>query len=229
MAYIRRANLLAFWAREAKTISGNLSGVNSFLKTGTKLGLTLLESIGPWPIHFDHGMATAIVILDKTLEPGIHEATIKFSTARKLRSVQSNMRGASAKGSIDAHVLRLDKRRGIMSTNNPTETEWFTRFIKGLENRMGQRVKQDAAISIDVMLELMERYETADYEKYADNTAQQRVTVEAASFAICSFCANLRGYEVPKVMLTYLSKFHSMNGVVTCAHILDYPWQAGLS
>jgi hypothetical protein len=135
---------------------------------------------------------------------------LKFSTARKTRTAFSNAWGASAIGTAGSHFWRLDKRRGV-STTCPTDSEWYTRFTAGLENRLGQRIRQDAAISIGVMLCLMTMLDT-DYVNAVDLGVRRKI-VEAANFAMWSYCANLRGYEVPKVVLTYLRDFRQTGWV----------------
>ena len=213
LAFIRRANLDAFWAREPSTIAGNLREVLLTISTGRDLQIPMFGPLGPWPLTYDHGMRTAIAVLDRTLQPGRHEATLKFSTARKTRTAFTNYWGASALGTSTAQFWRLDKRRGITS-KCPTDSEWYTRFSAGLENRLGQRIRQDAAISIGVMLQLMSLFET-DYMNERHDRASRRKVVEAANFVMWSYCANLRGYEVPRVVLTYLREFRQPEWVGT--------------
>jgi hypothetical protein len=155
-------------------------------------------------------MRTAIAVLDRTIQPGRHELTIKFSTARKTRTAFTNYWVASAIGTAESQFWRLDKKRGV-TTTCPTDSEWYTRFSTGLENRLGQRVRQDAAISIGVMLHLMTIFDS-DYEQ-SDSTTNRRRIVEGANFALWSFCANLRGYEVPRVILTFLRQFRQPNKI----------------
>eukprot|EP00978_Attheya_sp_CCMP212_P000173 scaffold305_cov60-Attheya_sp.AAC.6 len=76
MALIWRANLDAFWARESTTVSGHLGCVRKVLRTQNALALNLLPPIGPWDPEYDHGMGTALCLLEDSLSPGRHEATV---------------------------------------------------------------------------------------------------------------------------------------------------------
>ena len=61
---------------------------------------------------------------------------------------------------------------------------------------MGQRTKQDAAVSIDVMLELMRKFEQHFCKTCEDPMVQLRV-VQAACFCLYSFCVGLRETVAP--------------------------------
>lgn len=215
MALIRRANLDAFWAREPTTVRGNLGGVRKVLRTQDELGLSLLPPLGPWEDTYDHGMGVALCLLMDSLSPGKHEATVKHSSVRKIRSVFANIWGATALGSTSSQTWLSDYKRRTVATKAPTATEWFTCFSAGIRNRMGTRTKQDAAVSIEVMVELMNRLETR-FARAIPKSGEQLEVIQAANFACLSFCAGLRGFEVPKVVLDYLREFRErepLNGL----------------
>jgi hypothetical protein len=102
-------------------------------------------------------------------------------------------------------VWRMGNKRAE-ATQAPTDSEWFDRFITGAENRLGNRLKQDLAISIEVMLELMARYE-AEYQQLRLQGKPLRKTTEHAAYCVISFCASLRGWEPLKILLSYLIEF----------------------
>jgi hypothetical protein len=207
LAFIRQANLDAFWAREPATVRGNLREVKSALETGRSMQVIMFPSMGPWPSTYDHGMRTALTLLERSLKPGQHELTLKLSTVRKGRTAFTNVWRASAKGTSESLFWRIDKKRGV-SSSIPTDSEWFTRFSEGLRNRLGQRTKQDAAISIEVMLGLIVKFEE-DFQRAvaSRDRSAERAVVESACFSMISYCASMRGYEVPKVLLSYLTEF----------------------
>jgi len=73
---------------------------------------------------------------------------------------------------------------------------------------MGDVVKQDLAVSIEVMLELQRLFEN----DYQGSFGQQRLeVVQAATFCELAFCASLRGFEIPKTDLAGLreNRVHS--------------------
>ena len=49
-----------------------------------------------------------------------------------------------------------DKKR-YHFTKNPTSKTWFNRFMDGLHNQMGDCHKPDLGVSMDVMLNMMDR------------------------------------------------------------------------
>lgn len=201
IAILRRANLDAFWARSTNTVRANLRGTMEAISLGDELGIVMLEAPGPWPIDFDHGTRAALVILERSKRAGRHEVTMKFSAARKARSVFSNNWMRSPKCAESASYWRSDTKR-MVAGNLPTDTEWFTRFIAGTRNRMGVRIRQDLAISIEVMLRIQNLFEI-DWGM-SNTKAERRKICEGACFCLFAYCGSLRGWEVTKTVLGHL-------------------------
>jgi hypothetical protein len=67
--------------------------------------------------------------------------------------------------------IRTDKHRSIAS-KNPTDSEFFTLFLKGFESRVGQRVKRDRAVSIEIVVELQRMSEERWKEAVAGSNKQ---------------------------------------------------------
>jgi len=206
LAFIRRAQLDAFWAREPGTVRATLGGIKKLLACQDEFGFVSLPVLGPWPVDFDHGMSVAITMLRESLEPGRHEATRKYSSIRKIRAAHSNVWNATAPASKSGVVWQTDYKKRTVATTNPTSSEWFARFSRGLLTRLGQRTRQDAAISIDVMLEMMRRLDQL-YLSTEGHTPDRLRVVQTASFCVFAFCASLRGFELPKLVLTHLREF----------------------
>jgi hypothetical protein len=79
--------------------------------------------------------------------------------------------------------------------------------MMGLPARIGERRRQDAAISISLMLEMQKKLEakwTRAFES-RDNL-EMRCVAETGSFFILIYCGSLRGFETPKVVLSDLKK-----------------------
>lgn len=64
-----------------------------------------------------------------------------------------------------------DKGRKYQVTCTPTQLVFFSCFIRGLDKRMGKVVKTDLGLSIDIMIELLRRYED---EVTHPNTSKER-------------------------------------------------------
>jgi hypothetical protein len=144
--------------------------------------------------------------LYQTNLPGRDEIKQKISSARKARSVHANMFMASAQGGATSKAIRIDKGHKTLSAA-PTDTEWFCRFMTGLRSRIGERHRQDAAISIELMLELQKRLEAKWQEAVIKNDiGLMRDTAEDVAFFLFTYCGSLRGYETPKVILQDLRR-----------------------
>jgi hypothetical protein len=101
-------------------------------------------------------------------------------------------------------VWRSERTR-FVATTSPTETTWFNAFMTGVRARLGERPKQDAAISIAVMKRKQELLERAWEEAVESEDLQaQRAVAEHGAFFLFLYCGSLRGFEGPKVLLTSL-------------------------
>jgi hypothetical protein len=184
--FIRRANLDMFWAREPSTVGQNFREFLEQAKVGQEFNYLAFEPMGPFARSYDSGMRAAIGVLMKTQRPGRHEEKIKFSAARRARSVHTNMFKASARGCECSLYLRTDKKRAIASMS-PTDSEFYTLFTKGLESRIGQGVKRDMAVSIELMVELQSMAEDDWNEAVARGDAERQLatTQWACFFSQC--------------------------------------------
>jgi hypothetical protein len=69
----------------------------------------------------------------------------------------------------------------------------------GLRSRIGERRRQDAAISIALMVEFQKRLEAKWQEAVIKNDiGLTRETAEDGVFFLFTSCGSLRGYETPK-------------------------------
>lgn len=119
--------------------------------------MPLLPALGPHPLSDLFGMRTAIHIVTRSTPPGRNSAALQFDTLRKYRTTYLKAYH------IDPQQLKLavmsKELKKVMATTCPTEGEWFTRFISGMEARLGRQLVQDLGISIDVMLKIQELLE----------------------------------------------------------------------
>ena len=201
MIYIRRALLDAFWSRRPGTVHGLVNLFREQVEVGEDFGFNMFHPLGPFNFNYDSGMGAAIGILWRSRKAGLHEPTMKFSSVRKARSLHTDIYNASASHADRVMVWRSERTR-FVATTAPTETEWFNRFMTGFKARVGERVKQDAAISIDVMVQLQATLET-DWQHAVEihDAMLQRTIAEHATFYIVTYCASLRGFEGPKIDL----------------------------
>jgi hypothetical protein len=195
---IRRAILDSFWARAESTVGNNFRDLKKFKTIGEeKLGLkTILPEMGPFPLEDTWGIGVAVVILERSMDKGIYRDTIQFQTARKLRSVFSNVWGASIH-SMTRGVMARDTMKTFV-TKCPTYCLWFERFVKGMHSRMGDDTRPDVAITTTVMVALMNRV-NIDYIE-SNGGRKERFFARAGLMFLSAYLGSLRGEEVPKLM-----------------------------
>jgi hypothetical protein len=201
MRYIRRANLDAFWSRRPGTVYNLNNLFAEQVQVGEAFGFEMFDPMGPFPSNYDSGMKAAIGILWRSTRPGIHEDTMKYSSVQKARSLHTDLYNATARHVTKATTWRSEKAR-FVSTQAPTESEWFNRFMIGYKARVGERRKQDAALSIEVMKALQHTLEE-DWNSACESndTATMRRLAEHGAFYLVVYCGSLRGFEGPKVNL----------------------------
>ena len=81
----------------------------------------------------------------------------------------------------------------------PTYILWYEIFILGIHKRMGDEVRQDIVVSLDVVHKLVEDLEE-EYKLAGDVDEMVKLT-DLAVFVLAPFLAGLRGEEVTKLIL----------------------------
>jgi hypothetical protein len=213
---IRRANLDALWSREPKTVASNLAVCRQGLQVAGSLGFKtqLFRPMGPFPAEDTFGIGAAVVMLQQSLRPGKYDKTVQFGTVRKFRSCFSNVFQASVAGH-QAVVMAKDTRK-LSVTNCPTYGEFFERFTKGLHKRMGEIVKPDRALSLEVLKVVMDILEE---EWSAPGERSLSLAMEGA-FYLIAYCCALRGEEVPKADLAGILRHWEAGGSHPQKHVV---------
>jgi len=190
---LRRAILDSLWSRERSTVSANFRRAVSVEKLGTVLGLEgVIPPLGPFPLVDSVGMKLALVMVLKSLDPGVNAPTVQFDTVRQLRSAFSNAYGAGASQLQVSLYSSVHKK--MHGTSCPSDSEWFGRFALGMEKRLGRQIRQDLGLSIGVMLEVQRDLET-QWSACRFGHERRRVA-ELAVLFILVFCWGLRGEEI---------------------------------
>ena len=206
---MRRASLDAFWAREPKTVVSNLADVRMLEETAEDTyGFPdgVCEEMGPFPLKDTVGMKLAMTMLQRSLDPGRTEERIQFSTMRRMRTGFANVYGASHR--MDGPAVMAHENRKVFWTDCPSYGLWFDRMMNGCHKRMGDRIKRDHALSIDILLELLKRLER-DWNRAQHGSKEQRYSVAEFGLLLCQgYCVGLRGEEIVKTMATGLRKWH---------------------
>jgi hypothetical protein len=203
-AYIRQANLDVFHSRANNTVSQNLREFKEQAIQGESFGFAAFDPIGPFDRAYDSGMRAALGVLFKSQKPGKHEDKIKFSAARRARTIHTNVFKASARGHTLSLFVQTDKKRSIVSIN-PTDSEFYTMFTTGLEARIGQRVKRDCAVSIELVVELQRMSEEAWIAAAVKDDIKQMYDMSRwTTYFLWTFCHSLRGWETPRAIISQL-------------------------
>jgi hypothetical protein len=189
---------------------------NQQVRVGELFGFQMFEPPGPFPRDYDSGIKAAIEVLYDSRQPGQDEPTKKFSSSRKVCLLNTNLYNASARGATGNLVFWYQSTRYV-ATRSTSDSKWFQCFMTGLRSRVGERRKRDAALSLQQMLALQHLFEeTYDEATTSGDKTAQREVCEIAVFYLLSYCASLRGFKVPKIVLHYLRgkvQLEECNGV----------------
>ena len=217
MTCLRRAILDSLWSREAGTVASTYGRAKALEYYGGVLGIGQVgPAIGPFPLEDVIGMKVALTMVVKSLEPGRNAPTLQYDTIRQLRSAYSNMYHAGVEQS--RLTIFAKEASKLHATQCPTDGPWFGRFCLGMEKRLGRQIKQDMAISIEVMIEIQKLLER---DWISARTANERLLVViAAMLFIVPFCWGLRGEELLLISLGACRQVwsHSQNHPI--AHVM---------
>ena len=84
------------------------------------------------------------------------------------------------------------KRLQVMASD-PTDSEWFTRFMTGLCSRIGEHINQDTAIYIAFMIEMQRLLELEWQQAVMQNNKRRIITVAGNGlFRFFTYCGILR-------------------------------------
>jgi hypothetical protein len=215
---IRRASLDAFWAREPSTVRANLRGAKRLEEIGDTLGMrAVCPTMGPYSEIDTFGMSLAVCILIRSLDPGKTEEYIQFSTARGLRSVYSNIYHASSQHQTGLAVMAQNTTR-IWVTTCPSYGYWFERFMKGVHKRMGEEVRSDFALSIQVLHRILGHLDKEWTE--ARTVVIRQAVVELAMFLVAGFGLGLRGEEVVKMDIAGFMTYYEAGRDHASPHVM---------
>ena len=155
----------------------------------------LFPAMGPHPLEDTFGMAAAVAMLDRSLDPGRYEEHVQFETFRKLRSAFTNLYQASVEGLKD-RVGAYEKNKTWFSLS-PTMGFGFTQFMEGIHRRVGDLVKRDESITIELLKAVLDHLEVEwnkvmrRHHQFRNHTRLR--TIALLGFWYCAgFCCGFR-------------------------------------
>ena len=196
LGYIRRANLDYFWSRASSTVGANLGWLKKEMKFSRDLGLDpITVPMGPWPLGDQQGFQLSIVILRASQEAGAYQDSHQqFDTIRRLRTIHHHCHDASVDGVMAACHFQGDRGKVYSMSSSPTHSLFHSRFIQGLEERMGKEIRQQKGLSPDVLKPILDMYEL-NIKKMESGSDVWRLTIMAGSYFALSYGSSLRGNE----------------------------------
>ena len=135
---IRRANLDMFWSRESSTVKGIIYDIKDIVKRlSWRDRIIPLSDITSWNLGDRCGMGVALLMLEKSIEPGRNNSKYKqFDTVRKFRSTASNVYAATAEANDDPRVLKSLQGAVLHMNAGPMQSVFMERFVMGMKVRM---------------------------------------------------------------------------------------------
>lgn len=207
IAVIRRVNLDMFWSREQSTVRGVFRVYERALKASEILGIRTSVHIQrrPCPLEDRIGFGDAMVILWQSLQSGKNDKEYQqFESIRKIRSLATTIQLSRGRESVEGLGFREGTRTSLLGKTT-SNSIFFSKFMKGCEKRMGRLIKQDAALSIELLMKLMSNLERE--LGTVEDPARRREVVMLGSFLLIGFCDALRGNEVFLVERSSLISF----------------------
>ena len=197
MGYIRRVNLDLMWSRERGTVANTLAAVNKGRTMSIELGLVPQSiKLGPWPVGDGQGFQTAIEMLRASQRRGKNDANyVQFDTVRKIRTAYATVYESSAAAGSHTATFKGNHGTTLAWNKGSTDTRLFRKFMVGLEKRMGRLVIQNAGISVELLLGILEVLEE-EYLRSDVTLPRRRELIICGSAYVVLFSAALRGGEV---------------------------------
>ena len=134
--------------------------------------ISTLPKMGPFPLDYTQGVSLVVSILRKSLDKGRYRTTVQFERVRKMTSVYSNIWYAF-KHTLTTSVMARDLRKTFV-TSGPSYSLWFERFVHGMHKRMGDEVRQDQAITLEMVHRLVDNLEK-DYRDSRGNEKREHI------------------------------------------------------
>ena len=194
LTFIRRVNLDMFWSRESSTVLGTTSRLNGIIKGSTSKGRPVpLEPFPPWPLGDSAGMGIALLMLEKSIEPGRNSADYKqFDSCRPLRSAASNVFAASSLGASKPLVLKSTKGEVLHLFQGAMQSVLMERFALGMKIRMpvlSNRNKPLMGAVVKVVLEFMDR----EWSHPDTGVERKRLLAMCGGYIVTTYGYSLRG------------------------------------
>jgi hypothetical protein len=116
------------------------------------------------------------------------------------------MQHARAREAMDGIGFKDGNRTNTL-TKATSNSFLFSKFMKGCEKRMGRTLKQDAALAVDILIQILKNLDTELKQGCETQAVRRRDIVMLGAFLVIGFCDALRGNEVFLVEASTLCKY----------------------
>ena len=192
---IRRAQIDSIVGKAKGTIDSHRRTVASTVLHCGHLNKTpSYQPRGPQLLGDKYGMGLAVELLHKSLyaKGRINPLYVQFDCLRKLRSTYTKNWESSPAGVAEGSAFSMGTGR-IRPTSCPTQSEWFSDFLRGCENRMGFDTQADHGVSMKALVTLLDYIKT-DAEN-AETVEEENELWKIGAFVCMVTSGSLRGYE----------------------------------
>ena len=192
---IRRMILDSFWSRESRTVATNRRRAEQQLKWSRIVGLNgSFVHRGTMPSHDHCGYEIAIQILLKSRQPGRHSKSYtQYDTIRMYRSTFSNFIKSSVQGNNTNQAFGDFNGNYTRLVDDDCASIFFKKFMEGVKRRMGSIWKPNAAMSIELLLNLIELVE--DKILTSSDSTEIHDWIVFSAYVTVSYVISLRGPE----------------------------------
>ena len=154
--------------------------------------------MGPFPLKNTQGIGISVCILIRLLGKGWYQDTLINKSIRKMRSAFSNIWYASSNTLTTIVLVRNIGK--IYATSCPVYSLWFERCMVAMHKRMGDEVRQDKTVTLEVAHRMIEGLEKEFLRAKADIIRGDLCDI--AIVFLFSLLAVLRGEETLKISLS---------------------------
>lgn len=198
IACIRRSNLDAITGKSQLTISSHRREMFANIARCERAQKTpSYPHRGPMPMEDTVGMSVLVEMQMKSLHArGRIKDYVQFDTLRRLRSSYTKAYDSSPLAVGEGASFSQGTGR-VRPTSCPTQSEFFTDAIRGMENRLGYDTHADHAVSIEAIVKCLHliKEDAAELALDAETLPEANQLFKLGAFICVLTAGGLRGYE----------------------------------
>jgi hypothetical protein len=197
LACIKRSNLDAMLGKSALTIQNHARETRVSIRNAQLINKTpSYHPRGPFPLSDCVGMGLAVDMQLKSLvAKGRIRDHVQFSTLRRLRATYTKNWESSPLGVAEGASFSRGFGR-VRTTTCPSQSEWFSDFLRGMEYRMGSQAQPNHGLLIGAIIRLLEIIdEEAKEAARVDSIAEANELWKVGAYVCILTAGSLRGHE----------------------------------